>query len=238
MSLGRTSGLQLPTAACPVWVAGAAPFWLRFIPAAPSAGQRACVRGSEAIIDRTQVLPPAAGTMSSIANRTKAPSLSPPPPVRWEHWPAQAHPLVAAALSAGVVATGWLAAEVTARPYPGWLAAAALLVAFWRFFLPVRYELNSDGIHRVVLGRRRRIPWQSIRSFRADAGGVLLLPFPDPCPLDALRGEYLPWNDHRAEILAFLHYYVASDQEAIDSRLQGPGPPQTGRGQTDPPPGA
>lgn len=71
-------------------------------------------------------------------------------------------------------------------------ALALLLVVVFRMFVPVRYEIDADGIGYRMLGRRHRIPWEEIRVYRIRHRGILLLPRQDRYPLEAFRGYFLP----------------------------------------------
>jgi len=135
-------------------------------------------------------------------------SNDPPPPVRWRCWPAREHVLSGLAALAGLAAVGLGVYQVTGRVHLALLAFAALAISLWRCFVPTTYELHADGIDRWVLGQHRRTPWSAIRRFEVCARGVLLLPYSDYCPMDALRGLYLPWGDRRDEVLAQLHYHL------------------------------
>jgi hypothetical protein len=131
-----------------------------------------------------------------------------PPDVRLVNWPVRddawrAGPtLLAITLIAVVV--GWKLAS----PASGALAAIALAVAGWRIWLPVTWELGYSGVSETVLGRTLRIPWSSIAGWREFPGGALLLPEADPSPLQALRGRFIAWRNHRAELRAILEHYV------------------------------
>jgi len=135
-------------------------------------------------------------------------SPEPPPPVRWRIWP------LGERLSAGLLLTLGLAVlaiaihMATGRIHLVVLALAAMGISLRRFFLPTTYELGGDGIHESRVGHRRRTPWTVIRRYEIGSAGVLLLPYDDRCPVDPLRGLYLPWGDHRDEVLAHLHYHL------------------------------
>lgn len=88
------------------------------------------------------------------------------------------------------------------------LAVAALALSLWRFFVPVVFELNVDGVHQRILGRNVQFSWLSVRQYRVFSDGVLLLPYDESCPIDALRGLYLPWRDRREEVLANVRFYL------------------------------
>jgi hypothetical protein len=132
----------------------------------------------------------------------------PPPSFHWASWPAKQHGLAATMLVIGIVAVGFLVRWTTGEVHLAAIAVVALSVALWRFFLPVRYELNDDGVQQSVLGRHRSVPWDAVHRYEICRTGVLLLPFPDYCQMDVLRGLYLPWGGHRDEILNRIHYYL------------------------------
>lgn len=108
---------------------------------------------------------------------------------------------------------GWVALVVaiyqtTEQSFMTVVAGLVLGLSLWRFFVPVVFELNVDGIHQWRLGRHQLLAWKSIGHYQLHADGVLLLPFADWAPLDAVRGLYLPWGTHREEVLAHLHYHL------------------------------
>ncbi len=132
----------------------------------------------------------------------------PPPAVRWRSWPLRDGPATATAVLLGLAAAGVGVWRLTGQIHLALLAVAALALAMWRFFVPVSFELNTEGVSHWLFGRHRRVSWKEIRSFRVCSSGVLLLPRADPCPLDAFRGLYLPWGKHPDEVMAQVRYYV------------------------------
>lgn len=133
-----------------------------------------------------------------------------PPLVQWRSWPfatryrhtagvATVLFLVAAIVSWETGAVGW-----------GMVAAAVIAMALWRSILPVRFELNANGLTEHSWGRKRRIPWASIRRYELLPRGVVIFPASSPAPLDTLRSLYVPWDDHREEVLAQFRYYLGS----------------------------
>lgn len=97
---------------------------------------------------------------------------------------------------------------MTGRIHLALLAAAVLAASLWRFFLPVTFELNADGVNQYFFGRHRSIIWKEIRRYELRPAGVLLSPFSDSCPMDAFRGLFLPWGDRRDEVLGQIRYYL------------------------------
>jgi hypothetical protein len=132
----------------------------------------------------------------------------PPPLVRWRSWPLRDNFLVGALGVMGLVAAAAVVYWETGRLHLAIGAGAVLAVSAWRFFLPVTFELNADGVHQWVWGRHRRISWSEIRRHQILSSGVLLLPHEQSSPIDVLHGLFLPWGLRREEILAQLRYYL------------------------------
>jgi hypothetical protein len=122
--------------------------------------------------------------------------------------------LAAVLLGIGLVSAGFLVYWTTGQVHLAAIAVVPLSVALWRFFLPVQYELNDDGVQQSVLGRHRGVPWDCVHRYEICRTGVLLLPFSDYCRMDVLRGLYLPWGGHRGEILSRIHYYLDRESDS------------------------
>lgn len=91
---------------------------------------------------------------------------------------------------------GWAAA--VRLNHPGWGLAASLilLVPLWRLWLPISYELNSEGIEQRVIGRLRKIPWRRFRAWRHHRDGAYLWSSPEPVR-SLLDGYFLPLHRRR-----------------------------------------
>lgn len=130
----------------------------------------------------------------------------PPPPLRWRSWPMHEGGrnawLLSGILLTMMVLVGWVTASAV------WALVAAVLMglAVWRYFLPVYFEINHQGIFQEVLGRRARIAWRSIGGVEICRDGLLLTPGNVCCA--AARGLYLPWCQHRIEVLALVSYHL------------------------------
>jgi hypothetical protein len=152
--------------------------------------------------------------MPSLADPTNSSWTDEPPPlVRWRSWPLRENPLIGMLALAGLVGAGMYVYWATGRMHLAIGAALALAVAGWRFFVPVTFELNSEGVHQWFLGRHRRIPWTEVRRHRVFRSGTLLLPYERDAPIDVLHGLFLPWGRRREEILAQLRYYLEPPAE-------------------------
>ena len=132
----------------------------------------------------------------------------PPPLVRWRRWPLRDNFLIGALAIIGLTAAGIFVYWQTGRVHLAVGAGLVLAVACWRFFIPVTFELNAEGVHQWVWGRHRRIPWSEIRHHQIFPAGVLLLPYEQGSPIEVMQGVFLPWGLRRDEILAQVRYYL------------------------------
>ncbi len=151
---------------------------------------------------------------SSSSNQYSTWAHDPPPLVRWRSWPLRENPLAAAFVLAALIAAGFGVHWVTGGVLLAVFASIALTASMWRYFVPVTYELNTDGIHQWTLGRHRRAPWNEVRHYETCPGGVMLLPHAEACPIDAFRGLYLPWGDRGEEVMNQVRYYL---EPAVDN---------------------
>ena len=136
------------------------------------------------------------------------------------NWPLRDELLLAWPLIGAKVACSILVAVVAESLAMGILSLAALVIAGWRLWIPVRFELGPHGIAQRVFGRRRRLPWHQIGGFRARRRGVLILPPWADTPLSAFRGVFIGWNGKRDELLATLEHYLARRPSLPDSKSQ------------------
>ena len=77
----------------------------------------------------------------------------------------------------------------------GYAAIAGVFLIFltvFYVFLPVRLEINTHGIVRTVLGRKKYIRWSDIRGYQIRYNGLLLLPQHDRFALDPFCALFLP----------------------------------------------
>jgi hypothetical protein len=135
-----------------------------------------------------------------------------PPPIHWRSWPLEEGGLSAWLLS-GIAALVIVAAGFgTGSAQWALVACGALAVAAWRFFVPTHFELSAQGISQEVLGRQRRIAWRAFETSEICREGVFLRPARGVLPFT--RGLYVPWGAHRAEVLAFVDYYLGQVRQS------------------------
>ncbi|MCE9544851.1 MAG: hypothetical protein K8T25_04940 [Planctomycetia bacterium] len=126
-----------------------------------------------------------------------------PNPVVLTLWPlvsrrALAEPVPWLALALGLIA--WF---VTQNEILTGLAVAAVVLSAWRYFVPVRFQIDAAGIHQRVLSRRRVVHWTAVRRVELRDTGVLLRFDAGRQPLDVFNSLYVPYGGKRAEVLAW-----------------------------------
>jgi hypothetical protein len=112
---------------------------------------------------------------------------------------------------AGVVSLIWMA--VGSLPLT-FLSATTLLLAVWRLWLPVKWELGLTGITQTVLGFRRRIPWLAVARFELRSDGVWLFADREASPL---RAVFIGYGGQRTKIAALVDYYLGTWTHSSDS---------------------
>ncbi|GHT47382.1 hypothetical protein FACS189454_09740 [Planctomycetales bacterium] len=99
----------------------------------------------------------------------------------------------AAVVALGLVSTGTM---VLVWHTAGWLAMLVvfllLLFPIWYIFVPVKFEINDQGIIRTIFGRRWILSWTDIRGYQVRYNGLLLLSQRDRFFLESFTGFYLP----------------------------------------------
>jgi hypothetical protein len=95
---------------------------------------------------------------------------------------------------------GWMLAGV---------AAAALGVTLWAFWLPVDYEVASLGLRRRVLNRTRLVPWHAIRAYQLRSTGIVIYQRSDPGIVDMLRSMFIPFPPEADELLVAMRQYAS-----------------------------
>jgi hypothetical protein len=147
-----------------------------------------------------------------VADAAAPPARTAPPPCAWRSWPLAERGWRRRLLPAVLAAVAALVGLTTGRPSWALAAAALMAVAAWRYFVPVVYELGTLGITQQVFSRQRRIAWRAIGRWEVRSAGVFLSPHAEPGPLDAFAGLYLPWCDHKDEVLASVEFYLAPNR--------------------------
>lgn len=145
---------------------------------------------------------------------------SPPPPLRWRSWPMEEGGPLAWLLMGIMLLMSALVGWVMASAVWALVACGLLGLAAWRYFVPVYFEINPQGIFQEVFGRRQRISWRAIGHVELSRDGLLLATGDVCCA--AFRGFYLPWGSHRTEVLALVNYHLQQfhDERMFEFELQ------------------
>ena len=99
-------------------------------------------------------------------------SRRPPADVLFTQWPLRDDGLIAVLPILGMVGVIVAGTIVSSSLPMGLLAGGAVVAALWRYWIPVEVQLSARGIEQSCFGRRRRILWSDIGTFRFQARGV------------------------------------------------------------------
>jgi hypothetical protein len=152
----------------------------------------------------TPAQPPIGNSNTSIHIEV-APRPVTPVPLAWRSWPVVDSLGEFILLTTAIVGAPAIVFQ-SAGPAYALFAFVAVLFVSWRSFVPTVFELSALGVTESRLGRTRRIPWISIDRYLIGRRGVFLSS--TGAPLEMLRGLYLPWSQHRDQILTTLRYYL------------------------------
>jgi hypothetical protein len=137
-----------------------------------------------------------------------------PEPVAWRSWPLvddfrSIWPL--AALAVAMIALVGLGTGSIGNAL---FAAAVIVIASWRIWMPMRYEVNSSGFVRSCLGRARRVSWSAVARVDVLPNGFRLLNYAEPGLFDAWTATFVPWGTHGEEVLAIVRQEIKLVQDA------------------------
>ena len=124
-------------------------------------------------------------------------------PLRNERWVALAWtviPLLAGFVVAKMAGVAW-----------GIAAAACVMAAVWRVFIPVTIRITDDGVYQTVMGSQRFRAWPTISWYRLYPNGVMLFVDKDRSVFAALRGLYIPFGKHKRELVEIIERNLADD---------------------------
>lgn len=79
------------------------------------------------------------------------------------------------------------------------LSALFLIGSLYKYFLPFRYQCETDRLIVTACCYRLERPWATFRSSYVDANGILLSPFAKPTRLENFRGVYVRFGTQPAE---------------------------------------
>ncbi len=147
----------------------------------------------------------ATGNSNTSIHIEVAPRPVTPVPLAWRSWPVVDSLGEFILLTTALVGAPAIVFQ-SAGPAYALFAFVAVLFVSWRSFVPTVFELSALGVTENRLGRTRRIPWISIDRYLIGRRGVFLSS--TGAPLEMLRGLYLPWGQHRDQILTTLRYYL------------------------------
>jgi hypothetical protein len=129
--------------------------------------------------------------------------------MEWISHPAKERPLATVAYIFVILVSGTLATMVMDNnPWWGLIGAAVLFLSGWSYFLPTRFQMNTEGIQKKSLFGTEVKTWNQVKSIVPDNYGVLLSPFPEPTRLAKFRGLSVQYSGNREEVLEFIREHT------------------------------
>ena len=92
----------------------------------------------------------------------------------------------------------------------GGLVQIVLVLALWRLWIPVTYQLGRDAVVETAWRRWRHIDWLAVTHVQVHPRGVLLVADRTSTPLATVGGIFIPWKNSRAEVLDVIEHYAPS----------------------------
>lgn len=145
--------------------------------------------------------------MSSAPPRETA-SASPASEIRIVNWPLRDAWRSRLPLAAGLVAFAALCGWMSRTSWGAIAGLVVLLLASWRQWVPVTFEIGPGGLTYVTLGRGRKIAWRQIASCELRGDGVLFLLDAEPAPAAILRGMFVRCPGQRDQVIALARRYM------------------------------
>jgi hypothetical protein len=91
-------------------------------------------------------------------------------------------------------------------------AVAALAIALWRLWVPMRFELDARGVQQIVLGRRSFRPWSDFVRYEVDPDGVCLIPDGREYPLVRATGVNIVSKRDHVKLVHLVATYLGETQ--------------------------
>ena len=111
----------------------------------------------------------------------------------------------------GTAAVAVVAGKTSHSLAMGLLTGVVLMMAMWRFWLPIRYYVRGRGIIENCLGRRRLIPWRAIAECRLRKRGVVLLFRNEDLLFDGCGAKFIDGRDQRDRLVEVINFYRQPD---------------------------
>jgi hypothetical protein len=135
---------------------------------------------------------------------------TPPSDLRLVIWPPAVAPVRTLLLLAGTCALAAICGWLSQSPAMGLLTWLVLMIAMWRAWLPVTYQLGRNGVDLSVLSRNRHYDWWQFSDFETNEQTIVL---------KSKRADYrapdggdlcIHWANRRDEVVAAVGFYVGS----------------------------
>jgi hypothetical protein len=148
--------------------------------------------------------------MSTARGRESGSEVPQPREVAVVVWPLRDGPLPTLAVGGITARVSWGAGWWAQSGAMGGLALGVFLLALWRLWLPVTYQLGSKGVVERACGHSRHIDWLRVTRAELQPRGVLLLADRTQTPLAIIHGVFVPWRNKREQVIALIEHFAGS----------------------------
>ena len=122
-------------------------------------------------------------------------------------WPVRKEPYQSWPLVVGIVIFSMLVTLALRHFSYGLISLTVLILASWRAWVPVTFEIGPLGISSHFI-TARLIPWKRIRRIDFTSGGILVFPVHETTVLRYFLGIFVPWNNQEAAIRDAIKLYA------------------------------
>ncbi len=134
--------------------------------------------------------------------------------VQFVHWPLRDHLKRSICLILIITLTALLTGMMADSFSMGLLVGITLVIASWRYWLPVHYEIGPYGIRQTVWKHVRRVSWQQVGRIEFRQHGIRFFPDHDPAQLANLRGLYIYHSGQEEMLKQVVTFYLDAAQSA------------------------
>ena len=130
------------------------------------------------------------------------------------NWPLRAHRNRSICLVLAITLTALVTGMMSDSVSMGLLAGITLVIASWRYWLPVNYEIGPYGIRQTVWKYVRRVSWQQVGRIEFRQHGIRFFPDRDPAQLANLRGLYIYHSGKEETLKKVVTFYLDAAQSS------------------------
>lgn len=119
--------------------------------------------------------------------------------LEWRIWPAKQRPVVGLLVGGVLLVSVWFIVDVTDSLIAGVAGTAFFIYALRKFFFPVRYRIDENGVYGWDILYKNAYSWAEIRRLKSEADGASFSKRAQPGLFDEYWQINIDWGGHRNE---------------------------------------